>query len=164
MALAPPGPRSLAIMVSGCAMSISKSFMTEQNRAGSRQEKASLCKLLFSFDNQQFATDRMYTGFHTGSRLPFFSRRKVMTREYRSRKTPFIVELTGNPEKLKSDRIGLGFFMLQAYPRIETTIQTVDLNDYATHTDKFGHSSLKITYTNPRSPRTILPPPPRYYS
>ena len=40
--------------------------------------------------------------------------------------------------------------MLQAYPKIDTTFQIVDLDEYATHTDVFCNSSAKITYTNPR--------------
>ena len=78
-----------------------------------------------------------------------------MILEYRSPKTPFNLEVAVNPEKLKSARIDLGFFMVKAYPKNETTLQAVDLNEYATYIGTFGHSSLKNTYTNPRRPIII---------
>ena len=42
MALAPPGPKSLAIVVSRCARSTSRSFMVEQGREGCFQEQVCL--------------------------------------------------------------------------------------------------------------------------
>ena len=42
-ALAPPGPMSLAIVVSRCARSISRSFMAEQGREDCLQEQVCLC-------------------------------------------------------------------------------------------------------------------------
>ena len=44
--------------------------------------------------------------------------------------------------------------MLKAYPKIETTFLTINLNEYAIYADTFGHSSSKITYTIPR--RTVF--------
>ena len=78
-----------------------------------------------------------------------------MIREYRSPKTPFNVELAVNPGKQKSDRIDLGFFMLKAYPKNETTFQTTDINEYAIYTDTFWCSRPKSTHTNPRRPKMI---------
>jgi hypothetical protein len=75
-----------------------------------------------------------------------------MIREYRSPNTPFKVEQAVNPGKQKSDRIDVAFFMLKVYPKSATTFQTANFNENATHTDTFGHSSQKITYTNPRRP------------
>ena len=93
----------------------------------------------------------MYTGAHVCNRLPFFCC-KVMIREYRSPKTSCNVELAVNSGQQKTVRIDLGLFMLKAYPKIETTFQITNLNEYATYTDTVGHSSSIITYTNPRRP------------
>ena len=75
-----------------------------------------------------------------------------MIREYRSPKIPFNAELAVNPGKQKSDRIDLGFFMLEAYPKIETTFQTTNICGNAIYTEAFGHLSPKMTHTNPRRP------------
>ena len=54
----------------------------------------------------------------------FFRRRRLITRAYRSPKTPLSVEQAVKPAKLNSARIDLGSFIAQVYPITDAEIST----------------------------------------
>ncbi|MGQ7848838.1 hypothetical protein ACUNV4_30390, partial [Granulosicoccus sp. 3-233] len=76
----------------------------------------------------------------------------MMIRECRSPKTPFNIERAVNPGKQKSDLIDFGFFMLEAYPKNETTFQSANLYENTAYVDTFSNLLLKMAHTNPRRP------------
>ena len=52
--------------------------------------------------------------------------------------------------KLSGWAIELGFFMLKAYPKIETTFQASQFHESTTYTFLFRQVSSIMTHTNPR--------------
>ena len=75
----PPGPRSLAIVVNKCAKSISRYFMTEQDREGYVQEQGCLqCCFQVIISNSP-STGGVFLVMSAAIKIPVSSTTRIVT-------------------------------------------------------------------------------------